>query len=133
MKKLILSAATVLLITGCTTQPGFEYFGQTPPGSSALLFAPGIISLDDRNESMITFSPDGRECYFTKHSKEWNQCQIYRSVYTDTGWSTPDKAPFSADYSMCPSFSADGKQLFLAIPMFAYGRWFMEQAGPPEK
>ncbi len=115
MKKLLIIAVTILLIVGCANQRSFEYFGQTPPGNSAELFAPGIISLDDRNESMITFSPDGKECYFTEHKKDWSKCRIYQSVYTDTGWSKPGKASFSNDYSMCPSFSSDGKQLFMAI------------------
>lgn len=114
MKKLSIIAATVLLIQGCKHQPDFEYFGQTPPGNSAELFAPGVVSLDDRNESMITFSPDGKECYFTEHHKSWNWCKVQQSVYSDTGWTTPEKASFSNDYSMCPSISSDGKQLFLA-------------------
>ncbi|MFC2137411.1 hypothetical protein ACFLTE_04485 [Bacteroidota bacterium] len=115
MKKLLIIAIPVLFIIGCKNQSRIEYIGQTPPGNSAELFAPGIISLDDRNESMITFSPDGKECYFTEHHKTWNYCKIYQSVYNDSGWSTPEKAPFSNDYSACPSISADGNQLFIAI------------------
>lgn len=105
----------ILIIAGCAKQPGFEYLGQTPPGNRAELFAPGIISLDDRNESMITFSPDGKACYFTVHHDTWKWCKIYQSVYTDTGWSTPVKAYFSNDYSACPSVSSDGNQLFFII------------------
>ena len=71
MKKHLIIAATIFLIYGCSHQSDFEYFGQTPPGNTPELFAPGIISLDDRNESMITFSPDGKECYFTEHEEAW--------------------------------------------------------------
>ena len=115
MKNFLLLVSILFLIPGCSNKADFKYLGQTPPGDSAVLFAPGIVSLDDRNESMITFSPDGRECYFTVHHDTWNWCNIYQTEYTDSGWSTPVKAPFSNDYSMCPSFSPDGKQLFLAI------------------
>ena len=36
------------------------YFGQTPPGSSPEIFAPGLISTQDGWEAAITFSPDGK-------------------------------------------------------------------------
>ncbi len=114
MKKHLIIAATIFLIYGCSHQSDFEYFGQTPPGNTPELFAPGIISLDDRNESMITFSPDGKECYFTEHQEAWRWCKIMQSVYSDTGWSAPLKSSFSNDYSMCPSISSDGTKLFLA-------------------
>lgn len=39
------------------------YFGQEPPGDTAVLFAPGIISKPDRHEFGITFSRAGDECY----------------------------------------------------------------------
>jgi hypothetical protein len=35
-------------------------------------------------------------------------------VYRDSAWSTQENASFSNDYSMCPSVSSDGKQLFFA-------------------
>jgi hypothetical protein len=115
MKSLLIIAAAIFLIQGCSHQSDFEYFGQTPPGYSAELFAPGIISLDDRNESMITFSPDGKECYFTEHHEAWNWCKINQLVYSDTGWSKPEKASFSTDYSTYPSISSDGEQLFFLV------------------
>jgi len=40
-----------------------DYFGQTPPGDSALIFAPGIISLPGRSEYKIIFSPNGNESF----------------------------------------------------------------------
>ena len=114
MKELTIIALAIYLMQGCSHQSDFEYFGQTPPGNKAELFAPGIISLDDRNESMITFSPDGKECYFTVHHNSWNWCKVLQSTYKDTSWSKPEKASFSNDYSMCPSISADGQKLFIA-------------------
>ncbi len=114
MKNIFIIAAVVLLIQACNYHQDFKYFGQVPPGNTAVLFAPGIISLDDRNESMITFSPDDKECYFTEHHKAWEWCKIIQLVYSDTGWNAPVKSSFSNDYSMCPSISSDGKQLFIA-------------------
>ncbi|NET36151.1 MAG: hypothetical protein F6K19_29685 [Cyanothece sp. SIO1E1] len=40
-----------------------QYFGQKPPGDTAELFAPGVISKPDRHEFGITFSRAGDECY----------------------------------------------------------------------
>ncbi|MDA3890558.1 MAG: hypothetical protein PF517_02720 [Salinivirgaceae bacterium] len=105
----------VLLFQACSNKKTSKYFGQRPPGNKAELFAPGIISLDDRNESMITFSPDGKQCYFTEHHKSWQWCKIMQTVLADTGWSQVEKASFSNDYSMCPSISADGEHLFVAM------------------
>ena len=42
-----------------------SYFGQEPPGLKVTRFAPGIISLDNRYEQSLIFSPDGQECYFS--------------------------------------------------------------------
>ena len=45
------------------------YFGQEPPGMTAEIFAPGIISTD-RSEINSVFAPDRDEFYFTAWSKE---------------------------------------------------------------
>ena len=39
------------------------YFGQTV-GTTPMIFAPGIVSLTNRLEYQIDFSPDGNECFF---------------------------------------------------------------------
>ena len=112
MKKLSVIVASVLLILRCSHQSDFEYFGQKPPGNTPVIFAPSIISLDDRNESMITFSPNGRKCYFTVSEIPWQDVRILETVYQDTGWTKPAKAPFINSFGFCPSISADGKKLF---------------------
>lgn len=115
MKFLITSCIILVVAVSCTQKKDYKYLGQTPPGFKAELFAPGIVSLEDRNESMITFSPDGKTCYFTQHAKKWNSCSILETVLNDTIWTTPQKASFSNNYSMCPSISSDNKHLYLAM------------------
>ncbi len=44
--------------------PDGPYLGQIPPGLEPEIFAPGIISFADHNESHPTFLPDGKEFYF---------------------------------------------------------------------
>ncbi len=65
------SAFTFILLLLFTTSlfsqtipPDSLYLGQTPPGDSAIIFAPGIISLPGRNEPCITFSSDGKSVFF---------------------------------------------------------------------
>ena len=41
-----------------------SYFGQKPPGLTPELFAPGLVSVNGRFESTISFSPDLKELYF---------------------------------------------------------------------
>jgi len=46
-------------------EPEMCYLGQTPPGTTAGLFAPGIVS-PEAVELNRVFSPDGREFFFTR-------------------------------------------------------------------
>ncbi len=91
------------------------YYNQTPPGDSAVIFAPGIFSLPDRLESNIVFSPDGKECYFGILEINDNKAsyKIYQSKYVNNKWTEQAEAPFSVNNNVSsPSLSADGKRLF---------------------
>jgi len=116
MKNYFIVVVVVLLIQACNNQSDYKYLGQKPPGNTAELFAPGIISIDDRNEAMITFSPDGKECYFTVSKNPWNDVEIIQTVFRDTSWTTPTKAPFINGSGLCPSISADGNEFFFIGP-----------------
>ncbi len=92
-----------------------DYFGQNPPGDSAVIFAPGIFSLPDRLESNIAFTPDGKECYFgvleIKDRKV--SYKIYQSKYVHNKWTEQAEAPFSLNGNMSdPILSLDGKRLY---------------------
>lgn len=71
------------------------YFGQKPPGLTAEIFAPGIISINGRYEHSVSFSPDLDEIYFTAASKKDKSSSIYYSILKDKKWSTPKKANFT--------------------------------------
>src|SRR4030043_2329215 len=58
----ILFVSTCSVIAGIL--PDGPYFGQTPPGFTAEVFGPNIVSLPNRRETKIVFSPDGNECFF---------------------------------------------------------------------
>lgn len=82
-----------------------KYFGQTPPGNTAVIFAPGIISLTDRSEAQIAFSPDGKEIYLVAEDGIYIQ-------YKDNTWGPQTTAPVSGD---APFYSLDGKKIYLTI------------------
>jgi len=90
-----------------------DYFGQTPPGDSAVVFAPGIISLPDRLQGKISFSHDGKEFYFTVWGTKFSSCKIYYTKRVNNTWTEQVEAPFSIGH-FCgePSFSIDGNKLY---------------------
>ncbi len=73
------------------------YLGQTPPGLSPQLFAPGFISLSSSVEYATSFSPGGTELYFTRRVDD-NQ-NLYATYLVDGVWSEPAPVAFSAGYN----------------------------------
>ena len=86
-----------------------DYFGQTPPGDSAVIFAPGIISLPERTEQIITFSPNGKECYVSVWVNNANK--IYYFKYNNKTWSAQLEANHIPGF---PFFSKDGTRLYFS-------------------
>jgi len=74
----------------------------------------------DKNESGLTFHPNGLELVFTRCSPSDMHydyyCQLYYSAKLDGRWSTPRLLPFTlpeVNY-IHPVFSADGKALYFS-------------------
>src|SRR5882757_10701120 len=80
-----------------------------------LLFAKGVVSTGD-DEFGITFTPDGKTCYFTKRTPSTLQSSkmvICVAHYMNGRWSEPGIAPFSGRYKdFNPCISPDGSKLF---------------------
>ena len=129
----------LLLILGCNQQARFThlegtYLGQKSPGTTASLFAPGIIS-NALNERDQTISPDLNEFIFAILENPHN---VLVSVkYENNRWTLPEVLPFSGKYNDCePSFSPDGKRLYFCSdrPLIDgdkpkdYDIWFVERA-----
>jgi len=91
-----------------------EYVGQTPPGSSPQLFAPGFISTG-MYERDVAMTPDGNEFYFGLISGGAVTIAVTRLV--DGHWTGPEIASFCEDpdfYYFEPHITPDGKRfLFL--------------------
>jgi Tol biopolymer transport system component len=112
----------------CTPQnkaPVLEgpYFGQEPPGMTAEVFAPGIVSTG-HGEFCSVFSPDGTEFYWSLTGAPYPTIVV---IHQDGGrWTEPEIAPFSGKcYDVDMAFTPDGKQLFFC------SRRPLDGAGPP--
>ena len=66
------------------------YLGQAFPGTTPEVFARGIVSTG--SDWAITFSPDGRECFF---NRTIDHPVIMTMREEDDGWIGPEIAPFS--------------------------------------
>ena len=105
-------ALILILLAGCTEREEFPvfrgpYLGQKPPGSSAELFAPGIITTSS-DEAYPSFTRDGRAFHYKCRDKGgW----LY--MEDDGGrWSDPQIVPFSQAYAFGEAMiMPDGKTL----------------------
>jgi Tol biopolymer transport system component len=110
------------------------YLGQTPPGSTAQVFAPGLICRTGYRqwESNGTFSADGKVfCYNRRGS-------VYITENTDQGWTTPKRILSVPSNVWAPYLSPDGNSLYFSkrYNLFRCNRtprgWALPQElGPP--
>lgn len=91
----------------------WKYFKQIPPGMSAELFAPDIIN--HLAHSSPSFTPDGREIYWSTVSENSETRKIFFVKYENNRWSEPKVAAFSGNYhDDQPFISYDGQKLYFA-------------------
>ncbi len=92
------------------------YYGQKPPGDRAVLFAPGVISLEGRYEYALSFSPDGKEILFSAEVPD-QPAAVYFCRIEDGQWSKPRKVSLSGGKKkseMEAFFTPDGKRIYFA-------------------
>lgn len=93
----------------------FDYMGQKLPGTTPVIFAPGIVSTKNRDHSDLLFYPNGKEIYWSVafHQKS---AAIMVIKWEDGKWASPEVASFSSpQYFDCiPSLSPEGKKLFFS-------------------
>ena len=107
----------LLLLTSCQNRDlgraKIDYFGQQIPIAKPEIFAPGIISLQDRWEGNANFSSDGKEFYFNVFTDSMRNKAIYWCQYKDGEWSDPKTLDEIGSYNNWEPFvSYSGKELF---------------------
>lgn len=91
-----------------------DYLGQTPPGDSAILFSPGIVSsgLNDRD---FAVTPDGTEIFFSQEAGNFTYTTIFHSRRVKDKWSVPEVFEYCTDPAykyIEPHISPDGNTLY---------------------
>lgn len=96
------------------TQLSGPYLGQAPPGSSPVLFAPGVVSVDGYFEhSGAVFSPDGSEVYWAAKPDGGSLFQIFFMKSLNGRWTVPQVVSFTERHEgNRPTFSPDGSTLY---------------------
>ena len=88
------------------------YLGQTPPGLTPEIFAPGIVSTPNTTEWSCTFSSDSTEMYFYRIDEAW-YCKLYSCTFENGDWTDPTEVDFSAGFSASePCFTPDNQKLY---------------------
>jgi len=82
-----------------------DYFGQIPPGDTPKIFAPGIVSVDNKNSHALVFSPDGKMIIFSRYPDGTS----YIISKENDKWSEPVESFFHGKEI---SFSPDGNKIF---------------------
>ncbi len=118
LKTIVFPIAISLLATSSPAQtiPADSlYLGQTPPGDSAIVFAPGKVTITGRNVPCISFSPDGKSAVF--YVGFWPEAGTPYSMlteYKNNRWTAPAPASFTTGRTTGePSFSSDGNRIYL--------------------
>lgn len=116
IKLLFISLQFIYLSMVAQTEVKGPYFGQTPPGTTPELFAPGILTVPGGlvAVSRIAFSPDGKECFFSG-PVDWSfsSTRMYHTKCIDSVWTDHELVSFFPGYSCRqPYFSADGDTLY---------------------
>jgi hypothetical protein len=115
MKTLHLILVFTLIIHFSNAQTSIDYFGQTPPGNSAKVFAPDKISLNNRLETKIAISPDGNEYYIStwQFNATSSVSKIYYTKRINNEWTEQAETSFSLGKNAAyPFLSADRNTLF---------------------
>lgn len=111
-----------ILLSACSTRPqdlqGNEslpkeqlYLGQKPPGLTAEVFAPGIVTTHHM-EFFGSFTPDLKEFYFKRKGGQYEKSTLVVIEYEDGRWIESTVSPSEASVGE-PSLSPDGNILYL--------------------
>jgi hypothetical protein len=94
---------------------GSAYLGQTPPRLTPQVFAPGVVSVVGAMDFAASFSPDGRELYFTRRLD--GQKNVIHETHLANGvWTVPVPVSFVTEApAFEPHVTADNQTLYFGL------------------
>ncbi len=96
---------------GATATRRGSYLGQTPPGTTPVVFAPNLVSTET-TELCAVFSPDGAEFYFARSEQERGHRMRVVTREAEV-WGNVRPFALTGDYSSVDMFmSRDGQRLY---------------------
>ena len=98
---------------GCKTNTiTVDYFGQSEPKTTPVIFAENLISKKGRFEHGVSFTPDTQELAFGILDGNVNKGAIYYSKKVKNKWTTPEVfKPLKKESVYLPYFTPNGKSL----------------------
>ena len=98
-----------------TTPDSRSFLGQNPPGTTPVIFAPGIISTGNLH-SRVEISPDAQEMFWNTVDMKTFSTQILFVKNAGGQWSAPQPPPFATGgNTQAPVFSPDGRKLSFSV------------------
>ena len=116
----VLALAALGLVSGCTggreafPKLSGPYLGQTPPGDTAQLFAPGLMNIATETRDMA-MTPEGKEIYYTLTPRAMGLSCIMVTREVNGRWTKPEVAAFSGHPGVSdvePFVSPDGRKFY---------------------
>ena len=112
---LVLPSVCLTILSGAPAVE-FDYFGASPPGKEAEIFAPGIASTEYHDDMYPVFAPDGRDVILRINGRLDGQVHsvLYLAHRDETGdWGTPEPLSFLTHHRCGgANFSPDGSRIF---------------------
>lgn len=100
-----------LLFASLIAQDHNGYLGQPLPELEPQVFAADFLPKGPYLHT-VSFTPDGKECYFTAESREYNGGTIMVSKLKSGKWTTPEPAPIPGTYrEIDPLITPDGSAI----------------------
>jgi hypothetical protein len=131
VRSLVALAALSVMLTSCDDTDAVRpqgsaakpYLGETPPDTTAVIFAPQIVSSPECTEYSGSFSPDGTEYYFYRFSDS-SPAQILSTRVLDGTWTEPDQVQITKGFpAIEPHVTTDNKWLLFEWDRQPLGFW----------
>ncbi len=136
MKKGLLIITLILIIKSSFGQQFTDlygdYLGQTTPGDTPVVFAPGIISKNTLEHSAAIFSSDRNEVYWVSRENQESLLSIWQMLKINNRWTKPEVFNPLGDSinHFDPFLTANGEKVYFGADNKGNTDiWFVEKQG----